>query len=97
MTIINKIGMGEVLAQLAEESAELAQAALKLRRTLTGKSPTPVPYGEAIDNLLEELADVAACVDAIGLSDVNQAIVREYKRRKLRRWMARLGIKEGEA
>lgn len=31
----------EVLAQLAEEVAELAQAALKLRRALDGTNPTP--------------------------------------------------------
>ena len=32
----------EILAQLAEEAAELAQAALKLRRSLDGTNPTPV-------------------------------------------------------
>lgn len=31
----------EVLAQFAEECTELAQAALKLRRALDGKNPTP--------------------------------------------------------
>ena len=31
----------EILAQLAEESSELAQAALKLRRAIDGKNPTP--------------------------------------------------------
>lgn len=31
----------EILAQLAEEASELAQAALKLRRALDGTNPTP--------------------------------------------------------
>jgi len=34
----------ELLCQLAEEAAELSQAALKLRRVLTGVNPTPVSY-----------------------------------------------------
>lgn len=35
----------ELLAQLAEESAELAQAALKLRRAYDGTNPTPKNCG----------------------------------------------------
>lgn len=31
----------EILAQLAEEASELAQAALKLRRAMDGTNPTP--------------------------------------------------------
>lgn len=31
----------EIMAQLAEEASELAQAALKLRRALDGTNPTP--------------------------------------------------------
>lgn len=31
----------EILAQVAEEASELAQAALKLRRALDGTNPTP--------------------------------------------------------
>lgn len=34
----------EILAQLAEEASELAQAALKLRRALDGTNPTPKIY-----------------------------------------------------
>lgn len=36
------IPQDELLAQLAEECAELSQAALKLRRALTGINPTSV-------------------------------------------------------
>lgn len=51
----------EILAQLAEEAAELAQAALKLRRALDGTNPTPVSEAEAGAALIEELSDVALC------------------------------------
>ena len=44
---------GELLCQLAEESAELAQAALKERRTFDDDNPTPVSYTDAHANLLE--------------------------------------------
>lgn len=43
----------ELLCQLAEESAELAQAALKERRALEDDNPTPVSYTDAHANLLE--------------------------------------------
>ena len=52
------IPQDELLAQLAEECAELSQAALKLRRALTGINPTPVTAEEARKNLVEETADV---------------------------------------
>lgn len=45
----------EILAQLAEEASELAQAALKLRRALDGTNPTPKSVEECEENLLEEL------------------------------------------
>lgn len=45
----------EILAQLAEEAAELAQAALKLSRALSWRNPTPVTEYEARADLREEL------------------------------------------
>lgn len=47
----------DILCQIAEEAAELAQAALKLRRVIAGTNPTPVSEEEAVDNLIEEYAD----------------------------------------
>ena len=55
------LGCCELLAGLAEEAAELAQAALKLRRTLDGRNPTPVSTGDASRKLNEEFADVLLC------------------------------------
>ena len=54
----------EILAQLAEEASELAQAALKLRRALDGKNPTPKSVEECEANLLEETADVKVAMEA---------------------------------
>ena len=85
----------ELLTQLAEEAAELSQAALKLRRALTGTNPTPVPVGEAFDNLLGELADVAVCMRALQIDGATE------RRRidvigsvKMSRWATRLTEKE---
>lgn len=41
----------EILAQLAEEASELAQAALKLRRALDGTNPTPKSVEECLENI----------------------------------------------
>ena len=47
----------DILCQIAEEAAELAKAALKLRRAMTQTNPTPVTVGEAVDDLFEEYGD----------------------------------------
>lgn len=59
------VPQGEILAQLAEEAAELAQAALKLRRALDGTNPTPVSAVDAWARLIEEHADVSLCLSLI--------------------------------
>lgn len=47
-----------MLEQLAEEAAELSQAALKLARVLRGENPTTVTRKEARKHLTEEYTDV---------------------------------------
>lgn len=60
----------DALAQLAEETAEATQAALKLRRAIVPTaSPTPVKTEDALVHLYEELADVRACVKVLELYD----------------------------
>lgn len=91
----------ELLAQLAEEAAELSQAALKLRRVYDGRNPTPVKASEAFASLREELADVRLCAQVLGL---NQSQVEQDKiiDHKLTRWCERLreadagGVARGE-
>lgn len=43
--IIQYMPQGEILAQMAEELTEAAQAALKLRRALDDINPTPKTIG----------------------------------------------------
>lgn len=79
---------GEILAQLAEEGAELTQAALKLRRAMEGVNPTPVSIQQAGDRLVEEIADVIVCENQLLGIDWN--VVDEICKRKLGRWEGRL-------
>ena len=79
----------ELLAQLAEECAELSQAALKLRRALTGINPTPVAADEARRNLVEEAADVYNVLGLL-LDAEDNAEIYSIIRRKKERWLKRL-------
>lgn len=78
----------ELLAQLAEETAELSQAALKMRRVLDGRNPTPVGYQQALKDLNEEVADVQLCLDMIGFLDADT--IKQMRKEKLARWLSRL-------
>lgn len=79
----------ELLAQLAEEAAELSQAALKLRRALTGINPTPVTVDEARKSLVEEAADVYNVLGLL-LDAADNAEIYSIIRRKKERWLNRL-------
>ena len=85
----------EILAQLAEEAAELAQAALKLRRAIDGKNPTPKSIAECEAAMEEEIADVELCLLQIGFASddhINtQALIMCSKEE---RWLSRLRKKE---
>ena len=83
------IPQDELLAQLAEECAELSQAALKLRRALTGINPTPVTADEARRNLVEEAADVYNVLGLL-LDAADNAEIYSIIRRKKARWLNRL-------
>lgn len=88
--IREKIGIGEVLAQLAEEATELAQAALKYRRAITTTNPTPVTPEEALEHLREEIADVDLCLVVAG--DLCEASDNEIFRMEAKRarWIERI-------
>lgn len=85
--IADKLVNSELLAQLAEEASELSQAALKRRRVIDGKNPTPVTEVETLLNLHEELADVLLCVLAIGF---NKEEIEEFIQIKSERWHNRI-------
>ncbi len=66
--MIEIIGKPAMLEQLAEEAAELAQAALKCARIERGENPTPVTKREAKAHLIEEFTDVNTCAKELSLS-----------------------------
>ena len=89
----------EILAQLAEEASELAQAALKLRRALDGTNPTPKSVVECEANLIEEWADVDLSLrNALGTDYFYKyrTEVEGIELKKLDRWLSRLEAKENE-
>lgn len=87
--IASRLTTAELLAQLAEEAAELTHAALKLRRKFDATNPTPVTMDEALENLKEELADVKLLVTIIGFDEFD-AEIYDIMRAKLERWVQRL-------
>lgn len=91
--IINqKLGARERFEVLAEEAAELSQAALKMIRAYRmggAVNPTPVTAKEALENLVEEVADVELAVETLGLY-VNRGRIEEIKEEKRSRWIERL-------
>lgn len=83
--MIEKIGKAAMLEQMAEEAAELAQAALKLARIKRGKNPTPVTEEEAWKHLVEEYTDVFQCASEL-LIPVDWQQINEKVERFLDRW-----------
>ena len=88
-TIRERLGTPELLTQLAEECAELAQAALKHRRALTGDNPTPVSAATTAQNLVEEMADVELCASMLSTPEDNER-KREIRQAKATRWLRRM-------
>lgn len=80
----------ELLVQLAEEAAELAHAALKLRRCQIGLNPTPVLPMQAEANLIEELADVRLCAEVLDRGTRIKNQIDGIAASKLGRWAERL-------
>ena len=89
--IKEKVGITELLAGLAEEAAELAQAALKYRRALDQSNPTPIDEDTAYEHLMEECADVKLYFSML---PVNARYVSEIMERKKKRWEERLAMSE---
>ena len=102
--IASKLSQEDILCQLAEEASELAQAALKLRRVITGTNPTPVSADDVKHALNEEIVDVAVAVEAwfkseiigieeIGTDDIKSAL-GALANAKIARWAQRLREQE---
>lgn len=86
--MIEKIGTPAMLEQMAEEAAELAQAALKLARIMRGENPTPVTELEAWKYLVEEYTDVYQCAMELVIP-VDWAQISEKEKRFKERWKER--------
>ena len=87
----------ELLAQLAEQAAELAHAALKLRRELNGKNPTPVTPMQAESKLKEELADVKLCAEVLNRGTRITSQLDGIAESKLGRWAKRIEEAKSES
>ena len=87
--IREQLSQEELLCQLAEEAAELAQAALKLRRVYDGSNPTPVKRSEAFDNFMEEIADTLLVLNVLDIVILPHEQVQTMEA-KLDRWCSRL-------
>lgn len=89
--IISSLGTCEILCQLAEEASELAQAALKLRRAIDGKNPTPKTVEECRDAIIEEIADIEVCKYLLGFcnTEVCDEVLKIFDRKK-KRWAERI-------
>lgn len=98
--ITQKLGARERLEVLAEEAAELSQAALKMIRAYRmggAVNPTPVTAKEALENLVEEVADVELAEEALGMYYMNRRRIEEIKQEKRSRWIERLkGVETNE-
>lgn len=88
--ILSVLSERELLEQLAEEAAELSQAAMKLIRAEgLSNNTTPVTAGQARTNLQEEFSDVLIVAELLELIDCQND-------KKLQRWAKRLGYKDVE-
>ena len=88
----------DILCQISEEADELAKAALKLRRAITGTNPTPVTIEKAVDDLFEEYDDTVIAFSAYlvkhNVIDRKGVAALEQSNTKYNRWAQR--IKEGK-
>lgn len=85
--IRDNLSLPDIYGQLAEECCELAQAALKMQRSLLGANPTNKSIDKYEKNLVEELSDVSLCLEILKVK-----ADRSIMRRKLDRWLRRLGV-----
>ncbi|MBR5588588.1 MAG: hypothetical protein IKW41_00340 [Phascolarctobacterium sp.] len=91
--IKSRISNRALLEQLAEEAAEVSQAALKLIRTMpNSENPMPVTFNEACGKLTDELYDIVIAADILGLTLSTKQISDNHP--KIVRWAERLRAKE---
>lgn len=79
------------LEQVAEEAAELSQAALKLIRAYSlSENPTPIDSGEALRAFSEEAQDLLCVLRLVFTDSVWERITNIEDYPKYRRWACRI-------
>lgn len=87
----NKLNSRALLGALAEEAAELSEAALELIRAKgLSSNPTPISDEEAEAELLVEIADVINCINAFDLPGKYGGLINEITEAKMQHWVERL-------
>ena len=95
MDIIKTAGLPAFLEQLAEESAELAQASLKLARKKRGENPSRKSEEDCLHDLAEEVADVTFCIDLLLKSGtIDEDMLEEIRHSKAGGWETRLAARD---
>jgi NTP pyrophosphatase (non-canonical NTP hydrolase) len=93
--LVQRLGKATMLEQLAEEACELAQAALKLSRSIKGTNPPSAQFGAIVDNLNEEIADVLLIIEGVGILGLEDpGLVRGTMSYKQKRWASRIAANE---
>lgn len=85
------LSLSSRLEQTAEECAELAKACLKLSRIYRKENPTPVTESDALENFMEEVADIGTCLIALDYDlKFDMGELAERMNEKFDRWNKRL-------
>lgn len=85
--IIDSLPRTSLLCQLAEEAAEVSQAALKLCRVYDGINPARATEKEAVDKLCEEIGDCWLALKTLGMDEMPYTgIFADNMARKTIRW-----------
>ncbi len=88
-SIAERIDEEEALVQLAEECAELSQAALKMVRY--HHDDTPVSYSDIKERLSEECADVVNCICVLKFfNSFDDDMCKYFSEAKTMRWLDRV-------
>ncbi len=89
--VASQLGKREKLEQVAEESAELCQAALKLiRARRMSDNPTPMSLDEATQNFYEEFRDVLIAMRVLVSPAKYASLLDVDNSPKFKRWYERL-------
>ncbi|MBQ5390258.1 MAG: hypothetical protein IIU58_05050 [Clostridia bacterium] len=90
--IISTLALDALLIQLAEECGELTQAVCKYYRATHDDNPTPLTLADALDRLVEEIADVNVAAEAVrmklGICCEQIAEAEDAKIERWRRWVS---------